>query len=185
MKVAEQLTQLANQYQKILQNAQQAELVLLENYHLQLNDLSRIYTQTPETKTSPLTIPAVFGRSHRENFISDYLAYILDPTKNGIGVAPLSALLELCQVPPDSLHLDEVEIYREYPLDNLYNRISIPPMITQMPPIPNEIIPKIIITIPVIIRSICTMKFHALLVKIFNPIRKQRTPITMLIAVPA
>jgi hypothetical protein len=110
------IQQLVQQYQAILQREQTAQQTGLENYRIALADLNQRYAQLQPVPPRPLTIPAIFGRSYGENFISDYLAYILDPAKNGIGVAPLAQFLELCDFDSTGLSLTEVKIYREYPV---------------------------------------------------------------------
>jgi hypothetical protein len=72
----------------------------------------------PSEPTKPLTIPASLRRSYDENFLSDYLAYILNPKHNGIGIHPLAALCRSYGRNPDDLFLDKVIIYREYGLDS-------------------------------------------------------------------
>jgi hypothetical protein len=76
------------------------------------------YSQFPESKKQRLTIPAIFGRSGDENFISDYLAYILDPERNGIGIEPLQALLALAYDDTTEIELDQITIKREYTFRN-------------------------------------------------------------------
>jgi hypothetical protein len=53
-----------------------------------LSDIGQIVDKPPEELARPYTIPAAFRRPYDENFISDYLAFILDPDKNGIGNSP-------------------------------------------------------------------------------------------------
>jgi hypothetical protein len=108
------LQTLAHEYQTILQVEQITKQSQLDSYRNALTELSRQYAQAQSIPPKPLTIPAIFGRSHHENFISDYLAFILDPTKNGIGTAPLAQFLELCGLDPDVVSLNEVTIHREY-----------------------------------------------------------------------
>jgi len=92
---------------------------LARNYQrVVLAILAERYAQAKPAPPKPLTIPKIFGPEHGENFISDYLAYVLDPGKNGIGEAPLAQLLSLCGVDPADLPLAEVTIHREYSLEN-------------------------------------------------------------------
>jgi hypothetical protein len=74
--------------------------------------LEQIYRYLPKELERRLTIPAIFGRTYDENFISDYLAYILDPARNGIGFAPLQALASL--VGAEISAGGELKIDREY-----------------------------------------------------------------------
>lgn len=73
--------------------------------------------QFPAVKPRRMTIPAIFKRETDENFISDYLAYILDPNRNGIGTEPLLALLDLAFENIDEIDLEEMDIEREYTFD--------------------------------------------------------------------
>jgi len=75
---------------------------------------ARYQTLLPESPR-PLTIPVIFGR-YDENFISDYLAYILDPNRNGIGTGPIIALCGLYGRDTTDLPLKDVVIHREYVL---------------------------------------------------------------------
>lgn len=76
------------------------------------------YDQLPDSIPRRLTIPAIFGRAGNENFISDYIAYILDPERNGIGTEPLQALLSLAFENVADIDLEQVDIKREYEFDD-------------------------------------------------------------------
>ena len=110
--------QLATEYQRVVQKARAAERQQLEGYGAKLAVLVEQYDQVKPAPPKPLTIPAIFGRQHDENFISDYLAYALDPGRNGIGEAPLAQLLNLCDIDAADLPLEDVTIHREYQLEN-------------------------------------------------------------------
>lgn len=70
-----------------------------------LKELTRIYK---ETDRDPLiTLPAVFARESQEDFVTCWLAYLLDPKINGFGVEPLNALLRCVN---SGLVYDEEEI---------------------------------------------------------------------------
>ena len=64
-----------------------------------------------------MTIPRIFGRPYDENFISDYLAYILIRARTGSGLPPLEAFLKLCQIDTMNIPLEHAHIRREYGLD--------------------------------------------------------------------
>jgi hypothetical protein len=76
----------------------------------------RILPETP--KPNPDTIPTIFGRTYNENFLSDYLAYVLDPKRNGIGGKPLQTLLNLVIQKGEIPSCDNASITREYSLEN-------------------------------------------------------------------
>jgi hypothetical protein len=88
----------------------------VQHYRQGLACLSEAYLGTSAVPSRPLTIPAIFGRTYHENFLSDYLAYILDPAKNGIGTAPLACFLALAGCDVSDVSLDEVIVQREYPV---------------------------------------------------------------------
>ena len=79
-----------------------------------LEQIAAEYQRLPPTKQRRVTIPVIFNRWYDENFISDYLAYILDPQRNGIGVEPLLKLIELAYGSQPDFELEPVEIQREY-----------------------------------------------------------------------
>lgn len=90
-----------------------------------LEFLMRMYGHLPETQKRILTIPAIFNRSYDENFISDYLAYILNPERNGVGIEPLQQILTKIADEDEigNIDFDQVEIEREYNLGD-YGRID-------------------------------------------------------------
>lgn len=45
----------------------------------------------------PFTMPCIFGKQYGENFISDWLSFVLNPDLNGLGNKPLEILLELAK----------------------------------------------------------------------------------------
>lgn len=48
----------------------------------------------PEKDNMTKTIPSVFNKTYDENFLSDYIVYILDPLQNGVGLEPLIRVIE-------------------------------------------------------------------------------------------
>jgi len=94
-----------------LNPAEDAELSLIS---LQLARIAEQFKLVGESRPRRMTIPAIFGRSGDENFISDYLAYIVDPKRNGVGIEPLQALLSLAYENITEIKLDAVAIRREY-----------------------------------------------------------------------
>lgn len=60
----------------------------------------------------------IFNAGFDENFISDYLAYILDPSENGIGNSPLVKLIRKFKNYKDitlkNIDRDDINIHREY-----------------------------------------------------------------------
>lgn len=82
-------------------------------------DNIRIQLPYLNSKKRELTIPEIFEKENNENFISTYLAYILNPTKNGIGRHPLESIINyfIPEFDTSILNWGEVEIYREVQLD--------------------------------------------------------------------
>ena len=70
------------------------------------------------------TMPYIFGKEYKENFISDWLAFVLNPQINGIGAEPVKALLRIAgydDIPADELFFNmggegSGRLCREYPL---------------------------------------------------------------------
>lgn len=88
-----------------------------------LKNVARIFPLLPD-QHRPDTVPAIFGRTYDENFLSSYLAYAIDPSRNGIGSEPLRCLLRLAHADPESAVLENVTITREFDLGQ-YGRIDL------------------------------------------------------------
>ena len=112
----EGLARLRTDYERLLNAERRAYEAQLAKYQAALAEMARSYPSLSGTVERPLTIPVIFGRSYDENFISDYLAYILDPDRNGIGDEPLVRLLELVVPEAEMPDIEVVEITREYSL---------------------------------------------------------------------
>lgn len=110
------IRQVVTQYQGILQRELAAGRQRLVDYQADLAGLTERLAQIGPGSSRPLTVPAIFRRSYDENIITDYLAYVLDPARNGIGEAPLVGLLKLCGLDSADLPVSEVVVHREYPL---------------------------------------------------------------------
>lgn len=66
-----------------------------------------------------------FNKTYDENFIIDFISYVLDPTKNGIGIEPLSKFIEDYSEEATkilqnitTLGKKDIEITREYSFSN-------------------------------------------------------------------
>jgi len=66
------------------------------------------YSSLPVALPRLDTIPVIFRRTKNENFISNYLAYVLDPNRNGLGISPIQSMLQLAF--PDIGEIDPIEI---------------------------------------------------------------------------
>jgi len=98
-------------------------------YERRLNNLTEIYSYLPDEKDRD-TILGIFNKRYDENYISDYLAFILDPYRNGIGTQPLNMILDYFTEEDNSLSKeDNIEINREFTLSN-NRRIDL--LITQL-----------------------------------------------------
>ena len=115
--MAEEFQELAIRYQAIQQAERDAALDEVAIYRQEFVQLAAQYAEAAPATPKPWTIPRIFGRPWRENFISDYLAYLLNPNKSGLGEEPLAAFLALCNVETSEIDLADVSIYREYNLD--------------------------------------------------------------------
>ena len=88
-------------------------------YEQKFESLKTIYSYIKnEKKTANKSIFTILGKGFHENTISDYLAYILSPKLNGIGVTPLQYVLDLLNSGLVLKENDLIEIHREYTLLN-------------------------------------------------------------------
>lgn len=90
---------------------------------VQMEKLVKEYKAIPYQPPKPLTVPKIFNKSYDENFISDFLAYILDPFKNGIGFSPLNSLITCSKnnevkLLDASLSREDISIRREHPFED-------------------------------------------------------------------
>lgn len=92
-----------------------------ENIEAILIKLKSEYNKLPREKERILTIPVIFGKTYDENFISDYLAYILNPVINGFGIGPIKSLLKHFRIGipvKEYYKQNEVEVIREFTFEN-------------------------------------------------------------------
>lgn len=96
-----------------------------KNLKNSIKTLDKIFKYLPESQNKIKTIPSIFNKMYDENFISDYLSYILNPMENGIGFEPLIRIVKDYNKKSikilDKLTLAEknnIEIIREYTFFN-------------------------------------------------------------------
>lgn len=116
MQGKEQIEQLVKDYRRIQQSEAEPLRFQVQEYRTRLAVLAVKVNTLPKTLPLPITVPVIFKRTYNENFISDYLAYILDPIRNGIGIEPIACLLSILD---SDITLDfyDVKIEREYELE--------------------------------------------------------------------
>lgn len=90
----------------------------LAHYKQALDKIASVLPYLPDASPRPETVPAIFGKSYDENFVSDYIAYAIDPERNGIGIEPLRQVLSLAGAPVDLIDFGSISIWREYTLVN-------------------------------------------------------------------
>ena len=75
-------------------------------------------------KTPTVTFGTIFKHEHKENFISDWLAYLLDP--NNIGTTePLECFINIAHADENyTIDFSEVNIQREYVFQESKRRID-------------------------------------------------------------
>ncbi len=90
----------------------------LSDIEAALQAVKNVYSKLTDSKRAIVTIPSIFGKSYDENFISDFLAHLLDPVNSGLGYGPLNAVLNLIRYPNllDNNSAHSVEIQREVSL---------------------------------------------------------------------
>ncbi|MCM1528456.1 MAG: PD-(D/E)XK nuclease family protein [Alistipes sp.] len=76
--------------------------------------------QKCKQQIKPKSIPEVFGIQYKEVYITHWLGYLLDPNKNGLGIAPLNALLIAGRYEriSENVNMKEIKVYTEYVFDN-------------------------------------------------------------------
>ena len=89
----------------------------IERYKTSLAKMQGEYEHIRPSHSRNLTIPNIFRKTFDENFLSDYLAYILDPQINGIGITPLKSLIKVTFPETDDRYWKNTKIYREYALE--------------------------------------------------------------------
>jgi len=115
-----------NKTTKLEDKFQEIEDKKIKDYKKRLDKLNEIFKYIPKREKLQ-TIPKIFGKGHDENFISDYLAHIINPKKNGIGSEPLRKLVSKFLIEDKSknqfrgieieeINFGDVEINREYSL---------------------------------------------------------------------
>jgi hypothetical protein len=114
--LTEQLNTLLKEYHALAG----ANKEFISEYETRIKNLRVQYLQIAELYKPIKTIPAIFKRSYDENFISDYLAYILNPTESGLGLTPIQTLLcnagcSICLTENDIIG---IQVVREYQLSN-------------------------------------------------------------------
>jgi len=111
---SERIKNLITQYNALERISEES----ITEYSSHLQAIRTNYFKTAYVDKPIITIPAVFNRTYDENFISDYLAYILHPVKSGLGYSPIKSLLHIAQItiPISALEGTSFEIIREYQL---------------------------------------------------------------------
>ncbi len=87
-----------------------------------IQELKKIYMEVDKDPT--ITLPEIFGQQDQENFVTYWLAYLLDPQVNGFGVEPLNALLR-CVNKIQASDKEGIEIEREYIFKSSGKRIDL------------------------------------------------------------
>jgi hypothetical protein len=118
MEYPKSIEEVLRRYQQIKQAEADVSRAEAESDRQKLRYLSQRYGSIKPSPQKSLTIPVIFNRTYDENFISDYLAYVLHPARNGIGIGPLERLFDACEIDVGDINLEEVSIIREYTLEN-------------------------------------------------------------------
>lgn len=95
-----------------------------------ISRLNQLYSEG--VKDTIITLPGIFGKQRNETFITSWLAYLLNPDINGLGLAPLNALLQCytqrAKKDPDSMILtdaEQVSVETEYTFTDSGRRIDL------------------------------------------------------------
>lgn len=86
----------------------------------QMEKMSDIYEFIKDeiVKTDDSILTIIGRKFHDEDILSNYLAYVLDSERNGVGYEPLQNFLQLLEIPVTLSEKDQVIIEREYHLPN-------------------------------------------------------------------
>ncbi|MDI9520446.1 MAG: PD-(D/E)XK nuclease family protein [Bacillota bacterium] len=87
-----------------------------------IQKLKKLYKEVDKDPT--ITLPEIFGQQDQENFVTYWLAYLLDPQVNGFGVEPLNALLR-CANRIQASGKEGIEIEKEYVFKSNGKRIDL------------------------------------------------------------
>lgn len=66
----------------------------LMNLRISIETVDKVLQYLPDSRNRIKSLPAIFRKPYDENFISDFLAYILDPYLNGAGLDPLKQVVK-------------------------------------------------------------------------------------------
>lgn len=83
-----------------------------------LNEIPNIHIKPPAT-----TFGTIFKHEHKENFISDWLAYLLDSNNTGT-TEPLETLLDIALEEKPDIDFSEITVQREYVFPKTKRRID-------------------------------------------------------------
>jgi hypothetical protein len=92
----------------------------ISDFESRLEKLYAQYVKIAHLDKPVKTIPSIFNRSYDENFISDYLAHILNPIDSGLGFSPIQSLLRFAGNPFCLTENDVIgiQVFREYQLSD-------------------------------------------------------------------
>lgn len=113
-----------NRLEKLKINLANIDENEIQNYISKIDYIKKIYKLLPEEKTKNKTIPSIFNSNYKENFISDYLAYILNPNCTEYGFLILKYLINYyCKFEGNDSFNDiqnnvKTKVFREYIFPN-------------------------------------------------------------------
>jgi hypothetical protein len=113
MNIKTKINQIVKEYNMIANKQTPAMDIILEKMNFLISQYNNL---PPETKKI-ITIPNIFKKTYDENFISDFLAYVLNPNINGFGITPIKSLLLFCGIDlplMDTYKTKDVDVIREY-----------------------------------------------------------------------
>ena len=112
----EKISLLAKEYKAI----SGFDKINISDFESRLEKLYAQYVKIAHLDKPVKTIPSIFKRSYDENFISDYLAHILNPIDSGLGFSPIQSLLRFASNPFCLTENDVIgiQVFREYQLSD-------------------------------------------------------------------
>lgn len=117
MTIEKKIEEIVNQYH-LINNSD------FQKYNLVINDIKKKYSILPKDRPRKTTFLDIINKTFDENYISDFLAFILNPIKNGLGFLPIKYLIDSYVDNIESFSFNDITIQREFTFSDL-SRIDI------------------------------------------------------------
>ncbi len=85
-----------------------------QKYKTLINDIVQKYNNIPKDRPRRITFLDIINKTFDENSTSDFLAFILNPFKNGLGSLPIKYLIENYVDDIENISFNDITITREF-----------------------------------------------------------------------